>query len=92
MKYKVAPALPAGLEFDTESGIISGCPKVVSDRKTYTVTASNTGGTDSIELKITVHENALTAMLAVAENEQLAAATRPGSREKAAASGPPKKK
>jgi hypothetical protein len=63
----------------------------VSERKTYTVTASNTGGTDTIELKVTVHENALTAMLAVAENEQLAAVNRPGSREKAANPGPPKK-
>eukprot|EP00935_MAST-01C_sp_MAST-1C-sp1_P002891 g2891.t1 len=83
MKYAIKPTLPEGLYFDTDSGNISGTPLGVAPRQTFIVTATNTGGTDTVELKITVHENALTAMLAIAENEQASGAGRAADAEKA---------
>src|SRR3979411_1280607 len=42
--YSVIPALPAGLTLDPTSGVISGTPLAASPTTTYTVTASNAGG------------------------------------------------
>jgi hypothetical protein len=42
--YSVSPALPAGLTLDPTSGVISGTPVAASPTTTYTVTASNAGG------------------------------------------------
>jgi hypothetical protein len=37
--YTISPALPAGLTFNTNTGIISGVPTVASATTTYTITA-----------------------------------------------------
>src|SRR5512133_453730 len=47
--YSVSPALPAGLTLDTSSGVISGTPTAVAARATYTVTATNSGGFDTVD-------------------------------------------
>jgi alpha-tubulin suppressor-like RCC1 family protein len=52
--YSVSPALPAGLRFDSWGGIISGTPTTVTGQATYTVTATNSGGSTSVDLVITV--------------------------------------
>jgi alpha-tubulin suppressor-like RCC1 family protein len=52
--YAIAPGLPAGLQFDTTTGIISGTPTGLSTPTSYTVTATNTGGSTTASLTITV--------------------------------------
>ncbi|EMI68421.1 Ig domain protein [Leptospira noguchii str. Bonito] len=43
--WSINPALPAGLSFNTSTGVISGTPTAVSDPAiTYTVTATNSAG------------------------------------------------
>jgi uncharacterized repeat protein (TIGR01451 family) len=54
--YSVNPALPAGLALSTSTGIISGTPTAVTATANYTVTASNTGGSTTASLSITVND------------------------------------
>jgi uncharacterized repeat protein (TIGR01451 family) len=56
--YSVSPALPAGLNLNTTSGIISGTPSAVSSTTTYFVTATNAGGNTSATITITVNDAA----------------------------------
>ena len=49
--WRVAPTLPPGVEIDAATGIIQGPAKAVSPTTTYTVTASNDGG--SITAQVT---------------------------------------
>ena len=52
--YSVSPALPVGLNFDTNTGVISGTPTAATGLATYTVTASNSCGSTTKDLDITV--------------------------------------
>jgi hypothetical protein len=52
--WSIDPALPAGLSFDAASGTISGTPTAASPQTSYLVTATNSGGTSSADLTITV--------------------------------------
>jgi sugar lactone lactonase YvrE len=52
--YSVSPALPAGLILNTTTGIITGIPTNVTAMGTYTVTATNSAGSTSAILTITV--------------------------------------
>src|ERR1700754_4683519 len=45
--YSISPGLPLGLSFNTSTGVISGTPLLVSGTTTYTITATNLGGTGS---------------------------------------------
>lgn len=54
--YAVFPALPAGLTLDVASGVIGGTPSVVSPAADYTVTATNSGGSTTAALRITVND------------------------------------
>jgi uncharacterized repeat protein (TIGR02543 family) len=62
INYSVSPSLPLGLNFDTASGIISGTPSVISSSSTYTVTATNSGGSTSFTISITVNDVAPNAL------------------------------
>ncbi|MHC4341210.1 MAG: CHRD domain-containing protein [Planctomycetota bacterium] len=53
--FGINPALPAGLDLDTATGVISGTPSVVSPATVYTVTASNAAGDTSAMVNITVN-------------------------------------
>jgi N-acetylneuraminic acid mutarotase len=63
VSFSVAPALPAGLSLDPISGFISGTPSVDSAPAAYTVTATNTGGSTTGIVTITVREPAPTALV-----------------------------
>lgn len=53
--YSINPALlPDGLFFDTATGTISGRPYTAMAEKTYTISATNSGGSTSTLLKIEV--------------------------------------
>jgi Putative Ig domain len=62
--FSVAPALPAGLNFNITNGAITGIGTIVSAQANYIVTASNAGGSTTATLAITVTK-ALTALLDV---------------------------
>jgi hypothetical protein len=60
--YAVSPALPAGLSINTTTGTISGTPSSVSAKSTYTVTASNSGGSTTFAWVLTINPAAPTAL------------------------------
>ncbi|MBK6673101.1 MAG: TIGR03118 family protein [Proteobacteria bacterium] len=52
--YTVAPALPAGIALNATTGAVSGTPTAVTAQATYTVTASNAGGSTTFGLVLKV--------------------------------------
>jgi hypothetical protein len=52
--WTVSPALPAGLSLNTGSGAITGTPTAAKAATLYTVTATNSGGSATVGLTITV--------------------------------------
>ena len=54
--YTVSPTLPAGLALNGQTGVISGTPMAVTASANYQVTASNSGGSTSTTLSITVND------------------------------------
>ena len=60
--YSVVPALPAGLNLNVSSGVITGTPSAATSAADYTVTASNTLGSSSTTLNITVENQAPTTL------------------------------
>ncbi len=55
VSYSISPALPAGLSFSTTTGVISGTPTSASPATDYTVTATNSGGSTTATVNITVN-------------------------------------
>jgi len=53
--YSISPGLPAGLSFNTSTGVISGTPTGVSAATTYTITATNAGGSGTTTVTLTVN-------------------------------------
>ena len=54
--WSVTPSLPAGLTFNTSTGVISGTPTTAQASANYTVTANNgSGGLTPVVLPITVN-------------------------------------
>ena len=53
--YGVSPALPSGLSLNTSTGVITGTPAAVKATGTYIVTATNSGGSTTAGLTITVN-------------------------------------
>ena len=54
--YAVTPALPAGLALHPTTGVLSGTPTAITPQAAYTVTATNTGGSTTASLSVTVND------------------------------------
>ena len=54
VSWSVNPALPAGLDFNTTNGSISGTPTVAATAAPYVVTAKNSGGSINVTLTVEV--------------------------------------
>ncbi len=52
--YSIYPALPAGLTFNTSTGVISGTPSTKSPQTTYTISASNSAGSATATVALSV--------------------------------------
>jgi hypothetical protein len=52
--FTVSPSLPAGLSLGSTTGVISGTPQAAGDAVTYTIFASNSGGTGYCTLSLGV--------------------------------------
>jgi hypothetical protein len=57
--YSISPSLSAGLSFSTSTGVISGTPTATNPGTTYTITATNSGGSGSTTIGITVTSSLL---------------------------------
>lgn len=53
--YTIAPALPAGLALNPVSGNLTGTPTALATLATYTVTATNGGGSTTVGLSLSVN-------------------------------------
>jgi hypothetical protein len=53
--YSISPALPAGLSLDSSTGVISGTPSEASAATSHTVTATNSAGSTTVGVSITVN-------------------------------------
>jgi hypothetical protein len=62
VSYSVSPALPEGLTLNTSTGIISGSPTAVASTASYTVTATNSGGSTDASVSIAVNDIAPSAL------------------------------
>ena len=69
VSYSISPTLTSGLSFDTATGTISGTPTVVASLATYTITATNTRGSDSTTIAITVNAPKLNTPTATVNGE-----------------------
>ena len=69
LTFDVTPPLPSGLDLDAATGAITGTPKLTTPTTDYTISCTNSGGTATVMLKITVHENSMLQMLALADSE-----------------------
>ena len=56
LSYSVSPGLPTGLTLNSASGIVSGTPSGITAATNYTVTATNTGGTTTVALTLTIND------------------------------------
>ena len=69
VSYSISPTLTSGLSFDTATGTISGTPTAVAGSTTYTITATNTGGSDSTTIAIIVNAPKLNTPTATVNGE-----------------------
>ncbi len=60
--FSISPNLPAGLSLNPTSGDITGTPTIVRFSTNYTVTATNSGGSISTTISITINNTAPTSL------------------------------
>ncbi len=54
--YSISPSLPAGLVLDPATGVISGTPTGVLAATSFTITATNSGGSTTFSITLTVND------------------------------------
>jgi photosystem II stability/assembly factor-like uncharacterized protein len=75
VSYSVSPPLPAGLNLNATTGVITGTPAAVTAAMTYTVTAANSAGTTTtgVGIDITTPARAWTHVYPGATRQNLSA-------------------
>jgi hypothetical protein len=53
--YSISPTLPTGLSINVSTGVISGTPTQATSAITYTISATNTGGTGTATVVISIN-------------------------------------
>ena len=56
VSWSISPYPPTGLSMSTATGVISGTPSVVAASTSHTVTATNSGGSDTFDVTIVVND------------------------------------
>src|SRR5581483_5128888 len=56
--WSISPALPAGLTFSTTDGTITGTPTAAQVSSNYTITATNSGGSATFAMALSVQQSA----------------------------------
>jgi hypothetical protein len=57
VSYSCSPTPPSGISFNTTNGVFSGTPTVTSSTTSYSITATNSGGTSPVtHVSITVNQ------------------------------------
>lgn len=56
VSYSVTPVLPVGLGLNTTTGVLSGTPTVITPANTYTIVATNSGGSTAAQVVIAVND------------------------------------
>jgi DNA-binding beta-propeller fold protein YncE len=77
VSYSVSPALPPGLTLNALSGILIGNPTAITAAANYTVTATNSGGSTTAVLNITVTAPSPSAPQAIPNLGQMITPTAP---------------
>lgn len=54
--WSISPALPTGISLDTSTGLITGTPTTLSASNSYTVTATNAGGSGTAGITVRVND------------------------------------
>ena len=54
VSWAISPSVPSGLAFSTSTGVLSGTPTELLTRTMYTITATNTGGSATAYINITI--------------------------------------
>lgn len=57
VSYRADPTLPAGLNIDAGTGVISGTPTTIAAAANYTITASNSAGSTTALVMIAVNDS-----------------------------------
>lgn len=55
--WSISPSLPAGLSFNTSTGVISGTPTAESPTTSYTITATNAAGSSTATIQLAVQNS-----------------------------------
>jgi large repetitive protein len=58
--YTIAPSLPSGLALNSTTGAITGKPTTQTDKTTYTITATNSGGSVNTTISFVVPPSVVT--------------------------------
>ncbi|MDA8557214.1 putative Ig domain-containing protein, partial [Candidatus Poseidoniales archaeon] len=54
VSWAISPSVPSGLAFDTSTGVLSGTPTELLTRSMFTITGTNTGGTATAYINVTI--------------------------------------
>ncbi len=76
LTYSITPALPTGLDFDSNTRVISGTPTAAASKNTYTYTVTDDDGdTDDLTFGITIAANEVPSFSDTIDDQEYIAGT-----------------